>query len=101
MTDLTGRFVVLDSSEGDYYTVSQFLERLGEHLYLMQSYSPHALTLLRDGLFIFDLTAFALDPDDVSWPRARIFMDRKELLAFTNEIHSSPKEVVKLVRPKT
>lgn len=73
--DLTGRFLILDDSEG--CTLSRFAERIQDRVYLMEPLCPvHGEPVGHGGQFLVDIALLALMPgEDSTLPRAMIFLD--------------------------
>lgn len=98
MTDpLTGRLLMLDDPDGEYWSLSLFAARLTKHAYLMTALNPQDGTLNKTGGYVLDLRLICLMPHE-EHARGKVFADFAAVRAFLDWVDEPPAEkVVKLV----
>lgn len=60
MDNLVGRYLILDSLDGEYWTLSRFCQRLTRHLYLMTALSPQTGEPNKTGDYVIDIRSTAI-----------------------------------------
>ena len=101
---LINRYLVWDASDRSYWTLSKFIERLDDGVFLMEQYQPASGERAIGGNFILHLASLIVDadsadPDERTLPYAQIFNDYAAVQSYIDEMNKSdtPK-VVQLVK---
>lgn len=89
---------MIESPDGEFYTLVRFREKVTKTMYLVECLSPQDGEPNKCGCYFLDLYQMALHPEDER-ARVKIFDDFAAVRAFNDWIDGPPKgKVVKLVK---
>ncbi len=95
---LINRLAMIDSPDGEYFTLVRFRERITKTMYLVECLNPQTGEPNKVGSYLLNVYLLMLQPGE-EHTRAKIFDDWAAVRAYLDWVDEPPAEkVVKLVK---